>query len=189
MICIEKLLGQNPSLLPQLEPRIVQCLSDQDPGVAGAAVQVLTKVQSMKKVCNLHLVPSLLQFQEQILSGRLPTEYEYRSMAAPWLQINILHLIRILMDKSTGKAAAPPTTFDKIGKTLDRTMDLANLKETIGQAIIFECINTIASLNKQEASSSQAQRTSRAIAVSYTHLRAHETRHDLVCRLLLEKKK
>src|SRR5450756_1742923 len=26
-------------------------------------------------------------------------------------------------------------------------------------------------------------------SVSYTHLRAHETRHDLVCRLLLEKKK
>src|SRR5450759_1269692 len=25
--------------------------------------------------------------------------------------------------------------------------------------------------------------------MSYTHLRAHETRHDLVCRLLLEKKK
>src|SRR5450756_1258272 len=25
-----------------------------------------------------------------------------------------------------------------------------------------------------------------AISVSYTHLRAHETRHDLVCRLLLE---
>ena len=28
-----------------------------------------------------------------------------------------------------------------------------------------------------------------ALPVSYTHLRAHETRHDLVCRLLLEKKK
>src|SRR5450756_3059152 len=27
------------------------------------------------------------------------------------------------------------------------------------------------------------------MAVSYTHLRAHETRHDIVCRLLLEKKK
>ncbi len=26
-------------------------------------------------------------------------------------------------------------------------------------------------------------------AVSYTHLRAHETRGNLVCRLLLEKKK
>src|SRR5450756_1634756 len=29
----------------------------------------------------------------------------------------------------------------------------------------------------------------RITPVSYTHLRAHETRHDLVCRLLLEKKK
>src|SRR5665648_708608 len=28
-----------------------------------------------------------------------------------------------------------------------------------------------------------------ALPVSYTHLRAHETRHDIVCRLLLEKKK
>ncbi|WDT36887.1 hypothetical protein PVA38_12125 [Streptococcus pneumoniae D39] len=28
-----------------------------------------------------------------------------------------------------------------------------------------------------------------AITVSYTHLRAHETVLDLVCRLLLEKKK
>ena len=31
--------------------------------------------------------------------------------------------------------------------------------------------------------------TGRLEPVSYTHLRAHETRHDLVCRLLLEKKK
>ena len=33
------------------------------------------------------------------------------------------------------------------------------------------------------------QRSNNAVAVSYTHLRAHETREDLVCRLLLEKKK
>src|SRR5450756_2787442 len=32
-------------------------------------------------------------------------------------------------------------------------------------------------------------RAGRPGPVSYTHLRAHETRHDLVCRLLLEKKK
>ena len=29
----------------------------------------------------------------------------------------------------------------------------------------------------------------RTDAVSYTNLRAHETRHELVCRLLLEKQK
>src|SRR5450756_2883966 len=31
-------------------------------------------------------------------------------------------------------------------------------------------------------------KATRPYPVSYTHLRAHETRHDLVCRLLLEKK-
>src|SRR5450759_4131397 len=34
----------------------------------------------------------------------------------------------------------------------------------------------------------QEHKGSSFLAVSYTHLRAHETRHDLVCRLLLEKK-
>src|SRR5450756_2545453 len=33
------------------------------------------------------------------------------------------------------------------------------------------------------------QKIVKKIPVSYTHLRAHETRHDIVCRLLLEKKK
>src|SRR5450756_3226554 len=36
---------------------------------------------------------------------------------------------------------------------------------------------------------STAPHLSSPAPVSYTHLRAHETRHDLVCRLLLEKKK
>ena len=35
----------------------------------------------------------------------------------------------------------------------------------------------------------RCRRRGAAAAVSYTHLRAHETVLDLVCRLLLEKKK
>ena len=37
--------------------------------------------------------------------------------------------------------------------------------------------------------SNELERRYQSISVSYTHLRAHETREDLVCRLLLEKKK
>src|SRR5450756_2421822 len=39
------------------------------------------------------------------------------------------------------------------------------------------------------ATSACASAGASLVPVSYTHLRAHETRHDLVCRLLLEKKK
>src|SRR5665648_54168 len=45
-------------------------------------------------------------------------------------------------------------------------------------------------LDQAAAWHAQGQPLSVAVnPVSYTHLRAHETRHDLVCRLLLEKKK
>ena len=44
---------------------------------------------------------------------------------------------------------------------------------------------TIASVREERAAESGV----RPGPVSYTHLRAHETREDLVCRLLLEKKK
>src|SRR5450759_3536161 len=47
-------------------------------------------------------------------------------------------------------------------------------------------LSTTGSLLPSGDSGTQHRRTR---PVSYTHLRAHETRHDLVCRLLLEKKK
>src|SRR5450756_664627 len=37
----------------------------------------------------------------------------------------------------------------------------------------------------REEAKKAGRRIERIAAVSYTHLRAHETRHDLVCRLLL----
>ena len=45
------------------------------------------------------------------------------------------------------------------------------------------------SLTAREAFIRQLRKTDDFVAVSYTHLRAHETVLDLVCRLLLEKKK
>ena len=41
----------------------------------------------------------------------------------------------------------------------------------------------------QPAHRADKQQQQGQIAVSYTHLRAHETVLDIVCRLLLEKKK
>eukprot|EP00825_Cyclidium_porcatum_P041535 TRINITY_DN5474_c0_g3_i1.p1 TRINITY_DN5474_c0_g3~~TRINITY_DN5474_c0_g3_i1.p1 ORF type:complete len:154 (+),score=25.34 TRINITY_DN5474_c0_g3_i1:140-601(+) len=53
-----------------------------------------------------------------------------------------------------------------------------------------EADNSIINFKVFETTLSKSENQSKEeIAVSYTHLRAHETRHDLVCRLLLEKKK
>ena len=55
------------------------------------------------------------------------------------------------------------------------------------------CIGSKVSRARQQDYEVDAQHLKKELEeakpVSYTHLRAHETRHDLVCRLLLEKKK
>ena len=57
----------------------------------------------------------------------------------------------------------------------EHLIDVSLIKTSYGISVIYELIMMDGSIDYY--------------AVSYTHLRAHETRHDLVCRLLLEKKK
>ena len=66
----------------------------------------------------------------------------------------------------------------------------ADCLEKIGANVKF--LRTMRKLRQQDVAQTlgiSQTHLSNMESVSYTHLRAHETRHDLVCRLLLEKKK
>ena len=71
------------------------------------------------------------------------------------------------------------------GKTTTIGMILGLLKPSKGKVLI----NGVEIENQRVDLLNQLNFISPYIAVSYTHLRAHETCADLVCRLLLEKKK
>src|SRR5680860_1892402 len=73
----------------------------------------------------------------------------------------------VVLDKGYG---GPTITND--GVTIAREITLKDKVENMGAEIIKEVAN----------------KTNDQAAVSYTHLRAHETDSYLVCRLLLEKK-
>ena len=66
------------------------------------------------------------------------------------------------------------------------TFPSAEAAETVGRALVegrlVACANVLAGITS-------IYEWNGAIPVPYTHLRAHETVLDLVCRLLLEKKK
>src|SRR5450759_5945482 len=57
---------------------------------------------------------------------------------------------------------------------------------TIGSDVVEQTRQVVSNLESVLAAAG-AKLSDVVSAVSYTHLRAHETRHDLVCRLLLEK--
>ena len=64
-------------------------------------------------------------------------------------------------------------------------------REALKEANLEEEASLINRVIQEQRDSDQQLKTAMtdAMAVSYTHLRAHETVLDLVCRLLLEKKK
>ena len=78
-----------------------------------------------------------------------------------------------------------PTSRARFFEYEDRSM-VAALGDHIesGRLQLF-CVDSV----DAESFYARAAHPSGRIAVSYTHLRAHETVLDLVCRLLLEKKK
>ena len=67
--------------------------------------------------------------------------------------------------------------------------DITNLQTSLDGKVNTSDVVTTATANKILKLDSSAKLPASITAVSYTHLRAHETVLDLVCRLLLEKKK
>src|SRR5450756_2699956 len=76
---------------------------------------------------------------------------------------------------------------DRLGCYGYSQIETPNLDKIARQGVLFE--NAVAPAPLTAPSHASMMTGVYPTAVSYTHLRAHETRHDLVCRLLLEKKK
>src|SRR5450756_2912335 len=94
-----------------------------------------------------------------------------------------------------GALPAMQRAFEKAHKARFGFIDRS--KQMVVEAVSVEAVGGGAKFSEKTVKRARgklpapARRTNffSAGAVSYTHLRAHETRHDLVCRLLLEKKK
>ena len=163
LVCLHSLLKRNSSLAPQMEGRVFQKLTDQDPGVVAVTVQVLKSLYELKEKCHDtgKVIPGLLNIQDQILGHKLPSEYDrqgsHGSIPAPWFQIDILSLVSTLIEKSEWDAKM----YDQITKSLYRTMEQPNAtKECVGQAVIYQCIVVISTMNRRE---SDVDRTTKAV--------------------------
>ncbi|XP_069674003.1 AP-4 complex subunit epsilon-1-like [Periplaneta americana] len=109
-------------------------LGDKDPGVVAHVLQFLSDVAQDLPGVVLDITPSIIQIQCQILDGKLPPEYTYRGLHAPWMQISIIRLLRYLKQPN-----------ETVYKLIQKTLQIAKSKgdEAIGAAIISECITTL----------------------------------------------
>src|SRR5450759_3495804 len=94
--------------------------------------------------------------------------------------------LSLVLRRPPGREAFPGDVFYLHSRLLERAAKLSEDASIIDGKTIMKAGGSLTALPIIET---QAGDVSAYIPVSYTHLRAHETRHDIVCRLLLEKKK
>jgi len=82
------------------------------------------------------LVSSLVSILKQIIEHRLPSDFDYHRMPAPWMQMAILRILAILAD---GDAHASSECYEVISDCLTR----ADVGANAGYAVVYECIRTI----------------------------------------------
>jgi len=85
------------------------------------------------------LVPSLVSILKQIIEHRLPREYDYHRMPAPWMQMSILRILRII---GKGDMQASQGMYEMLGDCMKR----ADIGINVGYAVVYECIRTVTTI-------------------------------------------
>lgn len=120
-----------------LVEKLRKVLCDRDPSVMGASLNVIEALASEDATVFKDLVPSLVSILKQIGEHRLPSDFDYHRVPAPWIQMK---LVRILGVIGKADAAASSGMYEMIMDCMTK----ADVGVNAGYSVVYECVKTIA---------------------------------------------
>ena len=85
------------------------------------------------------LVPSLVSILKQITEHRLPRDYDYHRIPAPWIQMNLLRTLAWL---GKGDQVASEGMYEVVADVMKR----ADTGINVGYAIVYEAVKTVTTI-------------------------------------------
>lgn len=134
-----RLLKKEPDLLEHMSERIIALLKDRAHGVLITGLQLMIDVLDLLpewKSELVKLVPSLVRLLRNFISMGFSPEYDVAGIADPFMQVKILHLLRLL---GKGSEEASEQMNDVLAQVATNTETTKNA----GNAILYECVQTI----------------------------------------------
>eukprot|EP00531_Pseudo-nitzschia_arenysensis_P000564 CAMPEP_0116126634 /NCGR_PEP_ID=MMETSP0329-20121206/6432_1 /TAXON_ID=697910 /ORGANISM="Pseudo-nitzschia arenysensis, Strain B593" /LENGTH=1071 /DNA_ID=CAMNT_0003620721 /DNA_START=137 /DNA_END=3352 /DNA_ORIENTATION=- len=120
----------------ELMEKARKVLCDRDPAVMGSCLNVIEDMAKRNPIEIKPLIPSLVSILKQISERRLPEEFNYHRVPAPWMQIRVVRILSLL-----GQADAEAS--NGMYEVLNETMKQADVGINAGYAIVYECIKCI----------------------------------------------
>ncbi|XP_075714118.1 AP-4 complex subunit epsilon-1 [Rhinoderma darwinii] len=125
-----------PTQVQHIHEKFRKALCDRDVGVMAASLHIYLQVIKDNPSAYKDLTGSFVTILKQVVGGKLPVDFNYHSVPAPWLQIQLLRILRLLGKDDHG-------TSQLIYNVLDESLRRAEINHNITYAILFECVQTI----------------------------------------------
>ena len=142
VIAFHRLVQVGGDLAPQQIHQVVRrSLCDPDPGVMAVGLNLLQDLANSDdpSPC-IDLIPSVVGILKQVIDQRLPKEFEYHRMPAPWIQLRLIAIISVLANKARG------IEYPEVVGVVQETMRRADLGSNAGAAVAFECVKCAAAI-------------------------------------------
>ncbi|KAJ7409482.1 adaptor related protein complex 4 epsilon 1 subunit [Willisornis vidua] len=125
-----------PNQVQHIHEKFRKALCDRDAGVMAASLHIYLQMIKENPSGYKDLTGSFVTILKQVVGGKLSSDFNYHSVPAPWLQIQLLRILELL-----GKD--DPRTSELMYDVLDESLRRAELNHNITYAILFECVQTI----------------------------------------------
>ncbi|XP_036094699.1 AP-4 complex subunit epsilon-1 isoform X2 [Rousettus aegyptiacus] len=128
-----------PNQVQHIHIKFRKALCDRDVGVMAASLHIYLKMIKENSSGYKDLTGSFVTILKQVVGGKLPVDFNYHSVPAPWLQIQLLRILGLL-----GKD--DQRTSELMYDVLDESLRRAELNHNVTYAILFECVHTVYSI-------------------------------------------
>ncbi|OIW10789.1 hypothetical protein TanjilG_27735 [Lupinus angustifolius] len=139
VMALHRFYQKSPSFVSHLVANFRKRLCDNDPGVMGAALCPLFDLVTNDVDSYKDLVVSFVNILKQVAERRLPKNYDYHQMPAPFIQVKLLKILALL---GSGDKKASENMYTVLGDIIRKSDSSTN----IGNAVLYECIRCVSSI-------------------------------------------
>ena len=139
VICLLKFEKVMPGCVTDIDLKMKRMLCDADPSVMACSLNFyLNKVKSNPEPYKT-LTSTFVVILKQIIEHKLPKEYDYHRIPAPWIQLKLLEILSYLGkdDKENSE-----NLYEVISTCLKRADETGN----IGLTMVYQCLITVCTI-------------------------------------------
>lgn len=129
----------DPSTIAALNAPIRKALCDSNISVMAASLNLFLDLCAHKSSAYKDLVPDFVSILKQVIEHRLPRDYDYHRIPAPWVQLKLLQILAVL-------GASDKNASEGMYEILREVMKRADIGINVGYAIVYECTRTVTSI-------------------------------------------